>query len=57
MLEASHFVQTLEKRQKFKIACLEEIAWRKGFIDAAKLEELAKSYKNEYRQYLLSLLK
>ena len=57
MLEASHFVQTLEKRQKFKIACLEEIAWRKGFIDSAKLEELAKSYKNDYRQYLLTLLK
>jgi len=57
LLEASHFVQTLEKRQKFKIACLEEIAWRKGFIDDARLEKLAKAYKNEYRTYLLALLK
>lgn len=57
LLEASHFVQTLEKRQKFKIACLEEIAWRKGFIDDARLEKLAKAYKNEYRAYLLALLK
>lgn len=57
LLEASHFVQTLEKRQKFKIACLEEIAWRKGFIDDAQLERLAKAYKNEYRAYLLALLK
>jgi len=57
LLEASHFVQTLEKRQKFKIACLEEIAWRKGFIDDARLEKLAKAYKNEYHAYLLALLK
>lgn len=56
LLEASHFVQTLEKRQKFKIACLEEIAWRKGFIEGAQLEKLAASYKNEYRAYLKSLL-
>lgn len=56
LLEASHFVQTLEKRQKFKIACLEEIAWRKGFIDSVQLDKLASSYKNEYRTYLKSLL-
>ena len=56
LLEASHFVQTLEKRQHFKIACLEEVAWRKGFIDNAALEALANSYKNDYKQYLLSLL-
>ncbi len=56
LLEASHFVQTLEKRQKFKIACLEEIAWRMGFIGDADLEQLAKAYKNDYRGYLLSIL-
>lgn len=56
LLEASHFVQTLEKRQKFKIACLEEIAWRMGFIDAERLERLARGYNNEYQDYLLSLL-
>ncbi len=56
LLEASHFVQTLEKRQHFKIACLEEVAWRKGFIDNAALERLANAYKNDYKDYLLSLL-
>ena len=57
LLEASHFVQTLEKRQRFKIACLEEVAWRKGFIDSEQLAVLAASYKNQYRSYLNSLLK
>ena len=57
LLEASHFVQTLEKRQKFKIACLEEVAWRQKFIDAAQVEKLASRYKNDYRRYLLSILK
>lgn len=56
LLDASHFVQMLEKRQKFKIACLEEIAWRKGFIDDDALAEIASEYKNEYRTYLLSLM-
>lgn len=56
LLDASHFVQMLEKRQKFKVACLEEIAWRKGFIGDADLEKLASAYKNEYRTYLMSLM-
>jgi glucose-1-phosphate thymidylyltransferase len=56
LLEASHFVQALEKRQGLKIACLEEIAWRKGFIDAGALEVLARTYSNEYKTYLLALL-
>ena len=56
LLEASHFVQTLEKRQRFKIACLEEVAWRRGFINDAQLEELAAGYKNDYKPYLQSLL-
>ncbi|MDJ0922234.1 MAG: glucose-1-phosphate thymidylyltransferase RfbA [Henriciella sp.] len=56
LLDASHFVQMLEKRQKFKVACLEEIAWRKGFIDDDALSEIAGEYKNEYKEYLLSLM-
>lgn len=55
LLEASHFVQALEKRQGLKIACLEEIAWRKGFIDDGALEALARAYSNDYRSYLLAL--
>jgi glucose-1-phosphate thymidylyltransferase len=56
LLEASHFVQALEKRQGLKIACLEEIAWRKGFINSATLEALAMAYNNDYQPYLLALM-
>ena len=56
LLEASHFVQALEKRQGLKIACLEEIAWRKGYISSATLESLAHAYSNDYKPYLLALL-
>lgn len=55
LLEASQFVHTLEKRQGFKIACLEEIAWRMKFIDSEQLLELAASYKNDYKNYLSNL--
>jgi len=58
LLEASLFIQTLEKRQGLKIACPEEIAYRRNYIDAAQIEKLAKPLaKNSYGQYLLSLLK
>ena len=54
--EASNFVETLEKRQGLKISCLEEIAYRKGWITVEKLQELAKPMlKNQYGQYLLQL--
>ncbi|SUS06006.1 glucose-1-phosphate thymidylyltransferase [uncultured Defluviicoccus sp.] len=56
MLQASHYVQTLESRQSFKIACAEEIAWRKGFIDDDQLLRLAGKIRNEYGAYLENLL-
>lgn len=55
--EASTFVEVIEKRQGLKIACPEEIAFNKGWIDAEHLKELAKPMqKNQYGQYLLKLL-
>ncbi|HKB58596.1 MAG TPA: glucose-1-phosphate thymidylyltransferase RfbA [Gallionellaceae bacterium] len=57
LLEASLFIQTLEKRQGLKIACPEEIAYRKQYIDATRLEMLAQPLaKNAYGKYLLGLL-
>lgn len=56
--EASTFVETLEKRQGLKIACLEEIGYHQGWITKEKLQEIGESLsKNQYGQYLLSLLK
>lgn len=55
--EASTFVEVIEKRQGLKIACLEEIAYRKGWIDADKLKEIASPMKkNQYGEYLLNLI-
>ena len=58
LLEASQFIATLERRQGLKVACVEEIAWRNGFIDDAQLQQLAQPLaKNGYGQYLQRLLK
>ena len=57
LLEASTFIQIIEKRQGLKIACVEEIAYRLGYIDGAQLERLAAPMRNNgYGQYLLSVL-
>ena len=56
LAEASTFIEVIEKRQGLKVACLEEIAYKKGWITAAQLKELAKPMlKNGYGQYLMQL--
>jgi len=58
LLEASHFIGTLEARQGLKIACLEEIAYRKGFIDRDKFQQVIEDTpKSSYREYLEAIFK
>ena len=55
--EASTFIEVIEKRQGLKVACLEEIAFKKGWITKEKLAEIAKPMaKNDYGKYLLKLI-
>ena len=57
MLQAGMFVETVQERQGLFIACIEEIAWRQGFINDEQLEQLGKNLeKTEYGKYILSLL-
>ena len=56
-LEASVFIETIQKRQGLKIACIEEIAWHMGYIDKEQVMRLAEPYlKNEYGQYLMDIV-
>ncbi|WP_038085484.1 glucose-1-phosphate thymidylyltransferase RfbA [Thioalkalivibrio sp. ALM2T] len=58
LLEAAQFVETIENRQGYKIACLEEIAWRNGWISTEELSAAGKSFsKNSYGKYLLDLVR
>ena len=58
MLKASQFVEAVQDRQGFYVSCIEEIAWRRGFITTSQLREIGESLKmTEYGQYLLSLAK
>jgi glucose-1-phosphate thymidylyltransferase len=58
LMQAGQFVQVLEERQGLKVGCIEEIAWRQGFITSEQLRELAEPLKKSgYGEYLLSILK
>ncbi|WP_435952997.1 glucose-1-phosphate thymidylyltransferase RfbA [Dryocola sp. BD626] len=58
LIEASNFIQTIELRQGLKVSCPEEIAFRKGFIDAGQIRKLAEPLeKNDYGKYLLKMIK
>jgi glucose-1-phosphate thymidylyltransferase len=58
LLAASQYIETIERRQGLKIACPEEIAYRMGYIDAARLEQLGNALaRNGYGRYLLGLLR
>ena len=57
LLQAANFIQAIQERQGLKVACIEEIAYRKGYIDRARLRELTREMKkNSYGDYLLALL-
>lgn len=57
LIQASNFIASIEQRQGLKVSCIEEIAWRKGYIDDQQLKQLADPLKkNQYGQYLLKLL-
>ena len=57
LLDAANYIATIERRQGMKVACLEEIAWRKGWIDSAQLERLAEPMRGGvYGQYLMHLV-
>ena len=57
LVDASSFIRMVEKRQGLKIACIEEIAYRMGYISKEKLLNLSKKYNNEYGEYMQKILK
>jgi glucose-1-phosphate thymidylyltransferase len=57
LIEASMFIKTIEDRQGLKIGCIEEIAYRKGYISAEQLKAIAAEFKTSYSEYLLGVLK
>ena len=58
LIQAANFIETIEARQGLKVACIEEIAYRMGFIDSDQLEKLARPLmKNGYGQYIMEVLK
>jgi glucose-1-phosphate thymidylyltransferase len=58
LMQASNFIETIENRQGLKVACPEEIVYRKGYIDAAQIEKLARPMvQNDYGKYLMDLIK
>ena len=57
LLEASNFIRTIETRQGLKVSCIEEIAYKYGYINKDTLNKIAKKYNNEYGKYLLSIIK
>ena len=57
LIQAGQFIEVIEERQGLKIGCIEEVAYRQGFIDAEQLEALGQKYlKSGYGEYLLQLL-
>ncbi len=57
LIDASIFIKTIEERQGLKIGCIEEVAYRKGYINQAQLKKIAHEYKTSYGDYLLDVLK
>lgn len=57
LMQAANYVETIESRQGLKIACIEEVAYRMGFITASQVEDLARKLPNDYGQYLKDLLR
>ncbi len=55
LMQASNYIQTIEQRQGLKIACVEEVAFRMGFIDAGQLGELGHAMNNDYGKYLVAV--
>jgi glucose-1-phosphate thymidylyltransferase len=56
LLQASNFIRTIEERQGLMVACVEEVAYNMGFIDAARVRQLAEPMKSSYGEYLLRML-